>query len=35
MPGMAANVDMLVAKRTVMDYLVEPVLKLRDRAFKE
>ena len=34
-PGMAANVDMLVAKRTVMDYLVEPVLKLRDRAFRE
>ena len=34
-PGMAANIDMLVAKRTVMDYLVEPVLKLRDRAFRE
>ncbi len=34
-PGMAANVDMLVAKRTVIDYLVEPVLKLRDRAFRE
>lgn len=34
-PGMAANVDMVVSKRTVMDYLVEPVLKLKDRAFRE
>ena len=32
---MAANVDMVVSKRTVMDYLVEPVLKLKDRAFRE
>jgi adhesin transport system membrane fusion protein len=34
-PGMAANVDMVIAKRTVMEYLLEPVLKLRDRAFRE
>lgn len=34
-PGMAANVDMVIAKRTVMEYLMEPVLKLRDRAFRE
>lgn len=34
-PGMAANVDMVIAKRTVMEYLTEPVLKLRDRAFRE
>jgi len=34
-PGMAANVDMVIAKRTVMEYLMEPVFKLRDRAFRE
>ncbi len=34
-PGMAANVDMVVAKRTVMEYLLEPVFKLRGRAFRE
>lgn len=34
-PGMAANVDMMIAKRTVMEYLMEPVFKLRDRAFRE
>jgi len=34
-PGMAANVDMVIAKRTVMEYLMEPVFKLKDRAFRE
>jgi adhesin transport system membrane fusion protein len=34
-PGMAADVDMVIAKRTVMEYLMEPVFKLRDRAFRE
>ncbi|ABB23271.1 HlyD family type I secretion periplasmic adaptor subunit [Pelodictyon luteolum] len=34
-PGMAANVDMVIAKRTVMEYLMEPVFKLQDRAFRE
>lgn len=34
-PGMAANVDMVISKRTVMEYLMEPVFKLRDRAFRE
>ena len=34
-PGMAANVDILISKRTVMEYLMEPVFKLRDRAFRE
>lgn len=34
-PGMVANVDMVIAKRTVYEYLMEPVLKLRDRAFRE
>lgn len=32
---MAANVDMVIAKRTVMEYLMEPVFKLQDRAFRE
>ena len=34
-PGMAANVDILISKRTVMEYLMGPVFKLRDRAFRE
>lgn len=34
-PGMAANVDVLVSKRTVLDYLIEPVFRLKDRAFTE
>ncbi len=34
-PGMAANVDVLVSKRTVIDYLIEPVFRLKDRAFTE
>ena len=34
-PGMAANVDVLVSKRTVLSYLLEPVFRLKDRAFRE
>ncbi len=34
-PGMAANIDVLVSKRTVIDYLFEPVFRLKDRAFTE
>lgn len=30
-PGMVAEVDILSVKRTVMDYLLEPVVKVRDR----
>lgn len=34
-PGMQATVDIHTGKKTVMDYLVKPVLKLRDEAFRE
>lgn len=34
-PGMVAEVDILSGKRTVLDYLVEPVVKVRDRAFRD
>ncbi len=34
-PGMAANMDILISKRTVLSYLLEPVFRLKDRAFRE
>ncbi len=34
-PGMQATVDIHTGKKSVMDYLVKPVLKLRDEAFRE
>lgn len=34
-PGMQATVDIHTGTRTVMDYLVKPVLKLRAEAFRE
>lgn len=34
-PGMQATVDIRTGSRTVMDYLLKPVLKLRDEAFRE
>jgi adhesin transport system membrane fusion protein len=34
-PGMQATVDIHTGTRSVMDYLVKPVLKLRDEAFRE
>lgn len=34
-PGMQATVDILTGDRSVLDYLVTPVLKLRHEAFKE
>ena len=35
MPGMEATIDIHTGKKTVMDYLVKPVLKLRHEAFRE
>lgn len=35
MPGMQATVDIRTGSRSVMDYLLKPVLKLRDEAFRE
>ncbi len=34
-PGMEATVDIHTGEKTVMDYLVKPVLKLRHEAFRE
>lgn len=35
LPGMKAEVDVITGKRTVLDYLVHPVIKVADRAFRE
>lgn len=34
-PGMVAEVEILSGKRTVLDYLLEPVVKIRDRALRD
>jgi adhesin transport system membrane fusion protein len=34
-PGMSASVDILTGKRTVMDYMLKPILKARQRAMTE
>ena len=34
-PGMQATVDIHTGEKSVMDYLVKPVLKLRHEAFRE
>jgi adhesin transport system membrane fusion protein len=34
-PGMTAEVDVLTGKKTVMSYLLKPVLKVRDGALRE
>jgi adhesin transport system membrane fusion protein len=35
MPGMTAMVDILTGEKTVLDYLLKPVLRARERALKE
>ena len=34
-PGMAAEVDILSGKRTVLQYLLKPVNRIQERAFRE
>ena len=34
-PGMTASVDILTGRKTVLDYLLKPVLKTRERALRE
>lgn len=34
-PGMIAEVDILSGKKTVMDYLLQPGIKIKDRALRE
>lgn len=35
MPGMVAQVDILSGKKTVLDYLVKPVVRVKDRALRQ
>ena len=35
MPGMVVNVDILTGKKTVMDYILKPLLKTQERALRE
>ena len=34
-PGMVAEVDILAGRKSVLDYLVQPVVKIKDRALRE
>jgi len=35
LPGMVAEVDIINGKRTVLDYIIRPLLKLKETAFRE
>jgi adhesin transport system membrane fusion protein len=35
LPGMVAQVDILTGQKTVLDYLLRPVVRVRDQAFQE
>ncbi|WP_417317227.1 hypothetical protein [Emcibacter sp.] len=34
-PGMVADVNIVHGKKTILQYLINPVLKLRENAFRE
>jgi adhesin transport system membrane fusion protein len=34
-PGMTTQVDVLTGQKTVLDYLLKPILKVRDQALRE
>ena len=34
-PGMVADVEVITGKRTILEYLLKPILRARDRAFTE
>ena len=34
-PGMTAEVDILVGEKTVLDYLLKPILRARENALRE
>jgi adhesin transport system membrane fusion protein len=34
-PGMTATAEILTGHKTVLDYLLKPILKVRDRALRE
>ena len=35
LPGMVASVDVLAGKRTILDYLWNPITKIKERAFTD
>ena len=35
MPGMVSTVDILTGKKTVLDYLLKPILKAKENALRE
>jgi len=35
MPGMIASVDIMTGRKSVLSYIIEPVLKIREEAFRE
>lgn len=35
LPGMTAEIDILAGQRRVIDYLLQPLERVRDRAFRE
>jgi adhesin transport system membrane fusion protein len=34
-PGMVAQIDILTGKRTILDYIIQPVVKMKETAFRE
>jgi adhesin transport system membrane fusion protein len=34
-PGMTVQVDILTGKKTILDYLLKPILKTKELAFRE
>ena len=34
-PGMVADTEIITGRRTIMEYLMKPVLRIKDRAFRE
>lgn len=34
-PGMIAEVDILTGQRTILDYFLKPVAKVKEKAFRE
>jgi adhesin transport system membrane fusion protein len=34
-PGMVAQIDVLTGKRTILDYIIQPVVKMKETAFRE
>ena len=35
MPGMIASIDVLAGKRTVLEYVWRPMMKVKERAFRD